>query len=101
MRIGLSEWELEPIDPNRGETLEAALAPTSEFRRVVDHIEPRQAAVTLWVYPDSFPLFRRLRDYLYEHDVVVAGRPITAGTFIAASRRGRLARTVRGSSTPS
>ncbi len=64
-RIGLSEWELEPMDPHRGETLEAALAPTSEFRRVVDHIEPRQAAVTMWVYPDSFPLFRRLRDYLY------------------------------------
>jgi hypothetical protein len=91
-RIGLSEWELEPVDPRRGETLEAALAPTSEFRRVVDHIEPRQAAVTMWVYPDSFPLFRRLRDYLYDHDIVVAGRPIPEGNPIAASRRGTASR---------
>jgi hypothetical protein len=92
MTIGLTEWELEPVDPRRGETVEAALAPTSEFRRVVDHIEPRQAAVTMWVYPDSFPLFRRLRDYLYDHDVVVAGRPINEGNFIAASRRGTASR---------
>jgi hypothetical protein len=86
------EWEVEAVDPHRGEAAEAALAPTSDFRRVVDHIEPRQAAVTMWVYPDSFPLFRRLRDYLYDHDIVVAGRPLPEGAAIAASRRGTASR---------
>jgi hypothetical protein len=91
-RIAMTGWEVEPVDPRRGETLEAALAPTSEFRRVVDHIEPRQAAVTMWVYPDSFALFRRLRDYLYDHDIVVAGRPITEDGIIGASRHGTASR---------
>ncbi len=91
-RIAMTGWEVEPIDPGRGETAEAALAPTSEFRRVVDHIEPRQAAVTMWVYPDSFPLFRRLRDYLYDHDIVVAGRPISEDSHMGASRHGTISR---------
>jgi hypothetical protein len=91
-RIAMTGWELEPVDPGRGEIAEAALDPKSEFRRVVDHIEPRQAAVTMWVYPDSFPLFRRLRDYLYDHDIVVAGRPISEGSAMGASRHGTASR---------
>jgi hypothetical protein len=92
MRCALTAWEAEPVDPNRGESAEAALAPTSEFRRVSDHLDPRQAAVTLWVYPDSFPLYRRLRDYLHEHDISVAGRPLPEGAAIAASREGSASR---------
>jgi hypothetical protein len=92
IRYGLTAWELEPVDPRRGETLEAALAPGSEFRRVADHLDPRQVTVTLWVYPDSFPLYRRLRDYLHDHDIAVAGRAIPFGAAIAASREGSASR---------
>jgi hypothetical protein len=91
-RIAMTGWELEPVDPGRGETLEAALAPTSEFRRVVDHIDSRQAAVTMWVYPDSFAIFRKLRDYLYDRDIVVAGRPIPEDGVMGASRHGTASR---------
>jgi hypothetical protein len=91
-RAGLSGWEVEPVTAPRGEDAAAALAPNSEFRRVVDHLDPRQAAVTLWVYPDSFPLYRRLRDFLHERDVVVAGRPLPDGSFIGASRHGSASR---------
>jgi multidrug efflux pump subunit AcrA (membrane-fusion protein) len=89
---GLTGWDVEPVTSPRGEDAETALAPNSEFRRVVDHLDPRQAAVTLWVYPDSFPLYRRLRDFLHERDVVVAGRPLPDGSFIAASRHGSASR---------
>jgi hypothetical protein len=91
-RAGLSGWEVEPLTSPRGEDAETALAPNSEFRRVVDHLDPRQAAVTLWVYPDSFPLYRRLRDFLHERDIVVAGRPLPEGSFMAASRHGSASR---------
>jgi hypothetical protein len=87
-RYGLSEWHLEAVAPARGESLMAALAAGSEFRQIVDPIAPEHAAVTFWVYPDSFELFRKLRDYLYERDVVVAGRPLPEGMPIASSRRG-------------
>jgi hypothetical protein len=89
---GLSIGEVEPITENRGESLERALAAGSEFRQLVDLIDPEQTAVTFWVYPDSFAVFRRLRDYLYERDVMVAGRPLPDGVPIAASRHGSLSR---------
>jgi hypothetical protein len=89
---GLSEWHLEPISDPRGETEAAALAERSEFRQVVDMLDPQQTVVTLWVYPDSFALYRRLRDYLYERDVVVAGRPLPEGAIISCSRQGSRSR---------
>lgn len=91
-RYGLSGWQIEPAAFFRGETVEAALAEGSEFRQVVDRLDPQQTVVTLWVYPDSFALFRQLRDYLYEHDIVVAGRPLTDEMPIASSQHGTVSR---------
>jgi hypothetical protein len=91
-RFGITSWEVVPVADERGETADAALVPGSTFRRTVDALEPQQTAVTLWVYADSFPLYRRLRDYLHEHDVVVAGRPLPEGVPIASSRRGSASR---------
>ena len=91
-RYGLSDWQVEPILPDRGESAETALANGSEFRQIVDRIDPQQTVVTFWIYPDSFTLFRRLRDFLYERDVVVAGRPLPEGIPIASSRRGSVSR---------
>jgi hypothetical protein len=91
-RFGLSEWQVEAVAPSRGESLQAALADGSEFRQIIDGIDPQQSAVTFWVYPDSFELFRRLRDHLYQRDVVVAGRPLPEGVPIASSRRGTVSR---------
>ena len=65
-RYGVSEWVVEPaIAPVRGEPLTAALAKGSEFRQVTDLLDPQHAVVTFWVYPDSFAVYRQLRDYLY------------------------------------
>lgn len=85
-------WEIEPAAIARGETVEQALAPGSEFRRVIDSIEPASTAVTLCVYPDSFPVYRKLRDFMHERDIVVAGRPLPEGASIAASRHGTASR---------
>jgi hypothetical protein len=91
-RYGLSGWEAEPVRAERGEGLGVALAPGSGFRRVVDALDPDQTAVTLWVYPDSFALYRALRDYLHDREVVVAGRPLPEGVPIASSRKGTVSR---------
>lgn len=86
-RYGLTGWVVEPATGARGEPTDAALAANSEFRRIVDAIDPQQTVVTFFVYPDSFAVFRQLRDYLYERDVVVAGRPLPAGAPITASSK--------------
>jgi hypothetical protein len=85
-------WEAVPVVPQRGESADDALKSGSEFRRVVDNLDPQQTAVTMWVYPDSFALYRRLRDYLHQRDVVVAGRPLPEGFPIASNRHGSASR---------
>ena len=91
-RYGMSGWVADPIVETRGETAVAALAPNSEFHRLIDNLDPEHAVVTLWVYPDSFALYRQLRDYLHEHNIEVAGRPLPPGTPIAATREGSASR---------
>jgi hypothetical protein len=91
-RAGLRGWRLEPLPGVRGETEEQAFKPGSDFRQVADVLDPQQHTVTFWVYPDSFALYRRLRDYLYERDIVVAGRPLPDGAPISASRHGSVSR---------
>jgi hypothetical protein len=91
-RYGLSEWVLEPTTPERGEGMAQALKEKSEFRQLVDNLDPNLTTVTFWVYPDSFELFRHLRDHLYERGHDVAGRPLPPGAPIAASRNGTASR---------
>ncbi|MCI0641457.1 MAG: hypothetical protein L0Y72_04325 [Gemmataceae bacterium] len=91
-RYGLSGWTVEPVTSQRGEDQEAALKPNSQFRRMADALDPNQSVATIWVYPDSFELFRRLRDFLYERDIEVAGRPLPYGADIAGSRKGTRSR---------
>ncbi len=88
----LREWRVEPIAETRGETPEQALANGSDFRRVVDGLDAHQAVVTFFVYPDSFAVYRQLRDWLYERDLIVAGRPLPEGVPITFSPRGTVSR---------
>ena len=87
-RYGLVAWTAEPVVPVRGENLENALTQRSQFRQIVDRLDPEQAAITFWVYSDSFALYRQLREYLYDHNLIVAGRPLPEGVPIASSRQG-------------
>jgi hypothetical protein len=86
--LSLVGWVVEPVVAERGETADAALATGSAFRKIVDTLDVRETAVTLWVYDDSFPLYRRLRDYLHDRGVMVAGRPLPLNVPIASSRDG-------------
>ena len=89
---GMSEWVVEPIQAVRGEPLPNALAPGSEFRRIIEAGVPQQTVVTFWVYADSFGIFRELRDFLYERGLEVAGRPMPDDAVIAANRHGTKSR---------
>jgi hypothetical protein len=87
-RFELRGWELIPESETRGETYEATRNPISEFSRAINRVSPARAAITLWVYPDSFTLFRRLRDDLVERGFSVAARPLPAGMTIRGSPMG-------------
>ena len=90
-RYTCTRWEVEPIAAERGEPGDKALAAGSDFRAVIDKID-KKTTVTLWVYPDSFVLYRQLRDYMHDRDIVVAGRPLPEGVPIASSDQGTVSR---------
>ena len=81
-------WELVPESETRGETYESTRNPLSEFSRAVNRITPGRATITLWVYPDSFTLHRRIRNDLIERGFSVAARPLPDGMTIRGSPMG-------------
>jgi hypothetical protein len=88
IRFDLRAWELVPEFENRGETIETTRSPLSEFSRAVNRISPAHATITLWVYPDSFLLYRRIRAELVERGFSVAARPLPEGMTIRGSPQG-------------
>ena len=81
-------WELVPESESRGETYESTRNPLSEFSRAVNRITPGRATITLWVYPDSFSLYGRIRNELVERGFSVAARPLPEGMTIRGSPMG-------------
>ena len=86
----LRGWEIVPERPDRGETYESAAQPLSSYSRVVGRLNPARATITLWIYPDGFALYRRLRDDLHARGFVVAARPLPEGMTIRGSPIGSL-----------
>jgi hypothetical protein len=83
-------WEAVPISELRGETWETALNPASDFGRAVRAYDPRTAAVTIWVDPRGFALYRTVRNHLHERGFAVAARPLPFGVAIRGSPGGSL-----------
>ena len=88
--IGLksSQWTIIPVAGQLGETIDEALAPGSALRRELADHKPDKTTVTLWVYPDSFDVFRLLRKDLHQLGFGVAARPLPEGVMISGSPRG-------------
>ena len=84
----LRAWEIVPEFESRGETYEATKNPISEFSRAINRINPVRGTITFWVYPDSFTLYRRLRDELADRGFSVAARPLPEGMAIRGSPLG-------------
>jgi hypothetical protein len=86
----LRSWEVVPEFEGRGETYEAIQKPISDFARVVNRVNPARATITLWVYPDGFPLYRKIRDDLHARGYLVAARPLPEAMSIRGSPSGSL-----------
>ena len=66
-------------EPNLGQPVAQALAPTSEFRSRLAALKPQGTTVTIWVYPDSFDDFRTIKAELFKLGYLTAGRPLPDG----------------------
>lgn len=86
-RIGVTMWELVPQPDLEGETAVQAMRTGSQFVRALNSA-PEHTSLTMWVYPDSFALFRKLQAAAHEAGFVVTGRPLPTGMPIAGSPNG-------------
>jgi len=93
VNFDLSGWELVPVRENRGEPFSALGHPASEFARAINRLSPNSASITLWIYPDSFNLYREVRDLLHQRGFTVAARPLPFGMSIRGSPGGSLSAT--------
>lgn len=83
----LKQWTLIPVSGELGESIDAALGEGSAFRQTLASLDAK-TTVTLWVYPDSFAEFRRLRKDLYDRKIACAARPLPDGAPIGGSPDG-------------
>lgn len=86
----LRGWEIIPEFEGRGETYELARQPISNYARAINRLTPGRSTITMWVYPDGFALFRKLRDDLHAQGFLVAARPLPEGMAIRGSPSGSL-----------
>jgi hypothetical protein len=86
----LRGWELIPEYEGRGEPYETTRQSFSEFARTINRLNNERATITMWVYPDGFALYRKLRDDLHARGFLVAARPLPEGMPIKGSPSGSL-----------
>jgi hypothetical protein len=58
------------------------------MRTILAAFDPRQATVTVWVYPDSFDQFRQIKEELYKLGFLTASRPLPDGQPITGAPQG-------------
>lgn len=86
----LRSWEIVPEFEGRGETFEMAFTPAADFARTIHRLNPSRATITMWVYPDGFAIYRKLREMLHARGFLVAARPLPEGMPIRGSPSGSL-----------
>jgi hypothetical protein len=80
-------WFVDAED-NLGEPFEQALLAGSQFRARLTGLDPQRTVITIWVYPDSFDQFRRLKEQLFKSGFLTAARPMPSGLPIGGAPDG-------------
>lgn len=79
---------LRPVRPNIGTTLDHELQPGSSFSRMIDGLDPKNTTISVWVYPDSYSDFIRLKRWLFDRGFLTASWPLPEGQPISGGPNG-------------
>jgi hypothetical protein len=77
-----------PTSDQLGQPVEQALLPDSQLMRALRAKRSASAAVTIWVYPDSYNELRTLKRAMWEAGIPLAVRPLADGQPIIFSTAG-------------
>jgi hypothetical protein len=86
--VELERFELEPTQDVIREKVEESLGPQGRLRSELDAARSNHTTVTVWVYPESFSEFRKLKELLYKEGFLCAARPLPRDMLIGASPQG-------------
>lgn len=86
-QLSVSRWQIHPAETLEAETVVEALRIGSRFRQILERTYP-ETAITIWLYPNDFQHFHRLRQFAHQLDLRVAARPLPDGFPITASPSG-------------
>lgn len=86
--VELDKFVLEPTENIVEETVEEALSSGGRLLSELSHYNSKNLTVTVWVYPDSFQEFRKLKEMLFPEGYLCAARPLPFGVPIGASPNG-------------
>ncbi len=81
-------WEIVADSGSYGDTFESSRSNSSNYGRAIRQLTPGRDTITMWIYPNGFPLYRKLRDDLHARGFLVAARPLPEGTSIRGSPSG-------------
>ena len=86
-RVSVSRWSILPAETLEAESVDAALRVGSRMRQIMEATDP-DTVITVWLYPDDFQYFSRIREFAHALNLRVAARPLPEGTPIAGSPNG-------------
>ncbi|MEO2012796.1 MAG: hypothetical protein ABGZ53_00340 [Fuerstiella sp.] len=86
-RVSVSRWSILPTETLEAEPVDAALRVGSRMRQIMESTDP-DTVITVWLYPNDFKHFGRIREFAHGLNLRVAARPLPNGTPIAGSPNG-------------
>ncbi len=86
--VRFNRFVIQPVSPDAGESLQAALSDGSQFANILQRHEPRRTTVSVWVYPNSFAEYSKLKEWLHERGFQMASWPLSEGRPISGGPDG-------------
>lgn len=86
--VELIRFDLAPTSGVVWETLDQAIGEGGRLRMELAGRNPKETVTTVWVYPDSFDVFRPLQERLFDLGFLTAARPLPQGVPIGAAPTG-------------
>jgi hypothetical protein len=80
---------LQPVSDQLGETFQQAMSAGSQFRSIIEGLNPDTTTITVWVYPDSFNEFLILKREMFQRGFLTASWPLPFDQPISGGPNGR------------
>ena len=87
-RIQLVGMTVEPLNEPHGQPIQQVLSGSRQLDVELAGRDPDRTTITVWVYPDSFAAFRRLKEHLYARGYATAARPLPMDRPISGGPQG-------------